>query len=131
MKKNLSKKIVLGVCSAAFISAQVLAFADSVPPASQTTDMPMTADEQAFVGKLSDSAKDAFKKMNHDQRTAAMKMAAHDCKGKNDCKGKGGCKTEANDCAGKNDCKGKGACKVTADKAVNTCQQMCAKRASL
>ena len=92
----------------------------------------MSGDEQAFAGKLTGAAKDAFAKMNHDQRSMAIKMTQHDCKCKNDCKGKGGCKSDANACAGKNECKGKGTCKITPDKAVQMCcTNMAAKRASL
>jgi hypothetical protein len=124
MKKNLSKKLALGICSAAFMSAQVLAFADSLPPADQTTQMPLNSDEQAFADKLSDSAKEAFSKMNQDQRAMAMRIAGHDCKGKNSCKGEGKCKSDTNSCEGQNSCKGQGGCKTDPNKAVN----MAAKR---
>lgn len=126
MKKKLSKKIALGVCSAAFMSAQVLAFADSMPQQGQMSDMPMTSDEQSFYDKLSSSAKDAFKNMDHEMRAKAMKMP-HDCKGKNSCKGQGGSKGETGSCMGQNSCSGKGGCAVTPDKAV----QMANKRSSM
>lgn len=118
MKKNLRKKMILGVASAAFMSAQVLAYADSLPQSEQTATMPMTGDEQAFADKLSSDAKDSFMKMNHEQRGMAMKIANHDCKGKNACKGQGGCKTEQNACKAQNACKGQGACKVSTTDAV-------------
>lgn len=124
MKKNLSKKLALGICSAAFMSAQVLAFADSMPSSDQTAQMPMTSHEQAFANKLSDAAKEAFSKMNHDQRAMAMRIAGHDCKGKNSCKGEGKCKSDTNSCEGQNSCKGQGGCKTEPNKAVN----MAAKR---
>jgi hypothetical protein len=119
MKKDLKKRLIMGVCSAAFMSAQVLAYADELPKTDQTAALPLTSDEQAFADKLSASAKDAFAKMNHDQRGMAMKIASHDCKGKNSCKGQGRCKSETNSCAGQNSCAGKGGCQTPPEKAVD------------
>jgi hypothetical protein len=123
MKKNLKKSVVVGVCTAAFMSAQVAAFAGSTPQSGQVGDMAMTSSEQEFANKLSGSSKDTFMKMNSDDRAMAMKIANHSCKGQNSCKGQGGCKTDANSCRGKNSCKGKGACKSTADQAVKMAQK--------
>lgn len=119
MKDNLKKKIVLGVCTAAFMSQTVLAFAGSTVQSEQPAEMPMTGDEQAFADKLTDGAKMGFMRMNHEHRSMAMTIASHDCKGKNSCKGQGGCKTDKNSCKGQNACKGQGACKVNANDAVH------------
>ena len=119
MKQNLKKKIVMGVCSAAFMSQTVLAFAGSAPQARQVMDSaPLTAQEQAFARRLSNSAKDVFTKMSESDRQAVMKIVLHACKGQNACKGQGGCKSDANACKGQNSCKGKGQCKVGANDAV-------------
>lgn len=116
MKKNIRKSIVVGVCTAAMLSQQVLAFAGSTPSSSQVAT-PMTSSEQAFANKLSGNAKDVFMKMNSKDRAVAM-QTEHSCKAMNTCKGKGGCKTDVNKCKGDNACKQSGACKVTANDAV-------------
>jgi hypothetical protein len=111
MKKNLRKKIIVGVCTAAFMSQQAFVFAGTTPQAGQMANAQMTSDEQAFSDKLSGSARDQFMKMSQDDRSMAMKMANHDCKAANSCKGQGGCKTA-------NECKAMGKCKSTPAQAV-------------
>ncbi len=127
MKKNLRKSIVVGVCTAAIMSQQVLAFAGTTPSQGQVADTSMTSDEQNFANKLSNGAKDAFMKMNSKDRAMCMQCANHSCKGQNACKGQGGCKSDKNSCKGQNACKGQGSCKMTANDSV----MMCKKRSSM
>jgi hypothetical protein len=123
MKNNLRKKVLMGICTAAFMSQQVLAYAGSIVQSEQSVQMPMNGKEEGFANKLSSSAKDAFMKMNHEGRSMAMTIANHECKGHNSCKGQGGCKSDANSCKGQNACKGQGTCKVAANDAVNMAQK--------
>ncbi len=106
------------------MSQQVLAFAGSTPQSMQADEqMAMTNDEQAFADNLTDGAKMAFMKMNHEGRTMAMSIAKHDCKGQNTCKGQGKCKSDKNSCKGQNACKGQGGCKTNANDAVSMAQK--------
>lgn len=132
-KKNLSKLVLLGLSSAAVLGYQALAFADmdSSDTAESMNSMSMSADEQAFFDKLSDSAKPAFQNMNSAQRAMCMSMASHDCKGQNSCKGQSKCKTDEHACKGQNTCKGKGGCKTSPDEAVKLAGDMAQKRLGL
>lgn len=117
MKKNVRKKIALGVCAAAMMG-QTAAFAGTKAEDVQMQDMKMSREQMDFQGKLSGDAVEDFIKMDNSQRDMAMKIADHSCKGQNACKGQGGCKSDANSCKGKNGCKGQGSCKVSANDAV-------------
>jgi len=124
MKQNLRKKIVIGICTAAFMSQQVTALAGHRPKNAANDQLPMTTAEQNFAKRLSASAKELFLKMDHDGRQLAIKIASHGCQGRNDCKGEGGCRSDKNSCRGQNECKGQGSCKVPPSDAVS----MAAKR---
>jgi hypothetical protein len=71
---------------------------------------PMTAEQQAFYGKLNDQGKQMFIKMDMEGRNMAMQTAKA-APGKNSCAGLNGCAAP-----GKNDCMGKGSCKGTSVK---------------
>ena len=101
---------------------------------SSVTDEPVetskTMTEDQFKAKLSPAAKADFDKLSQNGKDKAVKMASHDCKGKNDCKGQNACKTDKNDCAGKGGCKGQSKCAATPDQAVKAAS-MQDKRASM
>jgi hypothetical protein len=92
------------------------------------TSMPQTEDQ--FKAKLSPVGKADFDKLSQSGKDKAVKMASHDCKGKNDCKGQNACKSDKNECAGKGGCKGQSKCASTPDQAVKAAS-MQDKRASM
>ncbi len=111
MKKDLRKKIVLGIATAIAVTN-----ASDLPAAYiAQNQVALTTKEQAFLRKLSGNAITLFQNMDHDGRAFAMKILLHNCKGQNACKGQG---IDPNSCKGQNACKGQGSCRVTADDAV-------------
>lgn len=91
-------------------------FADNDDNATQDNSKPMT--ESEFKAKLSPQGKADYDKLSSDGKANALKIASHDCSGKNECKGQNACKTDKNDCAGKGGCKGQSKCAATPDQAV-------------
>jgi hypothetical protein len=104
-------------------------FADNDGQATKDTDSkPLT--EADFKAKLSPQARADFDKLSPDAKANAVKMASHDCSGKNDCKGQNACKTDKNSCAGQGGCSGQSKCAVTPEQAVKI-SSMKDKRTSL
>lgn len=90
---------------------------------------PATSEAQ-FKSQLSVQGKSDYDNLSTDAKANAIKMASHDCKGKNDCKGQNSCQTEKNACGGQGACKGQSTCKMSPDKAVKIAS-LKDKRASL
>jgi hypothetical protein len=137
-KKHLKKLVLLGVSSAAFMSAQNKALAENAPQqnnmehSSEQEQNSMSVQEMAFASQLNTQAKQMFDAMSEQARQMAMQTASAGCKGKNTCRGLGGCPTEDNSCKGKNACKGKGGGPVGPNDAVSLVSaQMGQKRANL
>lgn len=86
--------------------------------------------EDEFTSKLSAKAKSDYDMLSAEGKAKALKMAGHNCAGKNDCKGLNACRTSKNDCAGKGGCKGQSKCSMTPEQAVKAAS-MGEKRASL
>jgi hypothetical protein len=74
--------------------------------------------DSQFKLQLSVQGKSDFDNLSPDGKTLAIKMASHDCSGKNECKGQNTCQSAKNTCAGKGACKGQSSCKMSPDKAV-------------
>lgn len=90
---------------------------------------PATSEAQ-FKSHLSVQAQSEYDNLSADSKANAIKMASHDCKGKNDCKGQNACQSEKNACGGQGACKGQSTCKMSPDKAVKIAS-LKEKRASL
>ncbi len=75
MRKNIEKYIVLGVCSAAFISMQPAVYAGSSPEQAQIEDMKMTSQEMDFESKLKDDEIESFFQMSHKERAEAIELS--------------------------------------------------------
>lgn len=104
-------------------------FADNSDKAVQdTATQPMT--ESDFKTKLSPQGKIEYDKLSPEGKAQALKMASHDCSGKNDCKGQNACKTDKNACAGQGGCKGQSKCAMTPEQSVKV-SSLKDKRASL
>lgn len=62
--------------------------------------------DSELMMQLDAQGKATFQSLTPEGKALALKLANHDCKGKNDCKGLNSCKTADNSCAGKGGCKG-------------------------
>jgi hypothetical protein len=103
-------------------------FADNDDQTNSDNSKPLT--ESEFKAKLSPQAKTDFDKLTPEAKAKAIKMASHDCSGKNDCKGQNSCKSDKNSCAGQGGCQGQSKCAMTPEQAVKA-SSMKDKRTSL
>lgn len=105
-------------------------FADNDDDDQATPDNSKPLSESEFKAKLSTQAKADYDKLSAEGKANALKLASHDCSGKNDCKGQNACKTDKNSCAGQGGCKGQSKCAMTPEQAVKV-SSMKDKRTSL
>jgi len=132
-KKQLTNLVLFGLGGVTLMTSPLFAGAtasDADNTMADSSQQPMTPEQQGFCNGLSAGARHAFKAMDNDCREMCMKAATQNCKGKNMCKAHGGCATEEHACKGKNDCKGQGGCKMKdCSKVVMMMKKMADKRA--